>query len=232
MQPRRFARELALLGMSQLANQKPSAVATQDLEALVTAAVRALAGEVQDALEVASGEAQRSQEHLLESATRTSNVEEARAMVQTALEKTQTAINLLGNALQIPEMVQLSNRKEVRSYAIELISMTAKHRTEIDAELNEAMVSWQVKRLPQIDLDILRIAVVEMKYLGVPDRIVINEAIEIAKRYSDEDGFRFINGVLRRWVNRFLNPMAAAAKTVESPPISATTPPDADSPLL
>ncbi|MEM6521373.1 MAG: transcription antitermination factor NusB [Cyanobacteria bacterium P01_C01_bin.70] len=213
MQPRRFARELALLGMSQLSQKKASAIASQDLDVLVTAAVRSLAGEVQDALEVAAGEVQQGQDHLLRSETRANSLEDARSAIQAALEKTQTAINRLGNALQIPEMVQLSNRKEVRGYAIELISITAKYCTEVDVELDEAMVSWQVKRLPRIDRDILRIAVVEMRHLGVPDRVAINEAIEIAKRYSDEDGYRFVNGVLRRWVNRFLHPLEKEEST-------------------
>jgi len=233
MQPRRFARELALLGSSQLNSTKPSAIASQDLDALVTSAVRSLAGEVQDALEVAAGEVQQGQDQLLVSETRASSLDDARASVQTALEKTQAAINRLGSALQIPEMIQLSNRKEIRSYAIELMLVTGKNRDEVDAELDEAMVSWNVKRLPKIDRDILRIAVVEMKYLGVPDRVVINEAIEIAKRYSDEDGYRFINGVLRRWVNRFLQPGGTAPDaeptTEESPlPLKA----DSDAPLV
>jgi N utilization substance protein B len=233
MQPRRFARELALLGSSQLSSTKPSAIANQDLDALVTSAVRSLAGEVQDALEVAAGEVQQGQDQLLASETRASNLDDARVSVQKALEKTQAAINRLGSALQIPEMIQLSNRKEIRSYAIELMLVTGKNRDEVDAELNEAMVSWNVKRLPKIDRDILRIAVVEMKYLGVPDRVVINEAIEIAKRYSDEDGYRFINGVLRRWVNRFLQtaePTSGAAATAEEPPLSM--PADSDAPLV
>ena len=41
-----------------------------------------------------------------------------------------------------------------------------------------------------------------MDYLGTPDRVAINEAVEIAKRYSGEEGFRFINGVLKRVVDR------------------------------
>ncbi|MGD1862404.1 MAG: transcription antitermination factor NusB [Leptolyngbyaceae cyanobacterium] len=213
MQPRRFARELALLGMSQLSQKKASAIASQDLDVLVTAAVRSLAGEVQDALEVAAGEIQQGQDYLLKSETRADSLADARTAIQAGLEKTQTAINRLGSALQMPEMIQLSNRKEVRGYAIELISMTAKHCLDVDVELDEAMVSWQVKRLPRIDRDILRIAVVEMKYLGVPDRVAINEAIEIAKRYSDEEGYRFVNGVLRRWVNRFLHPSAKEEST-------------------
>lgn len=229
MQPRRFARELALLGMGQVTS-KSGAIASQDLEAIVTTAVRSLAGEVQDALEVAAGEVQQGQDQLLQSETRASNLEEARASIQTALEKTQTAINRLGGALQIPEMIQLSNRREIRSYTIELMSTIAKHRAEVDTELDAAMVSWQVKRLPKIDSDILRLAVVEMKYLGVPDRVAINEAIEIAKRYSDEDGFRFINGVLRRWVTRFLKPGTDNPDSANAPdtPEAATVNTDAD----
>ena len=203
MQARRFARELALLGMSQLPD-KVSAIASQDLNGLITAAVQSLVGEVQDVLEVASGDLQRGQDRLLESETRTSDVESARVLVREAIANTQTAINRLGSAVQIPELVQLSNRKEIRSYAIQLLTTTAQYRAEVDADLDIVMVAWQVKRLPQIDRDILRLAVVEMKYLGVPDRVAINEAIEIAKSYSDEDGYRFINGVLRRWGNRFL----------------------------
>lgn len=203
MQARRFARELALLGMSQLPDKVNSTV-TQDLEGLIAAAVQSLTAEAQDALEVASGDLQRSQDRLLESETRTSDMESAKAVVQEAILATQSAINRLGSALQIPELVQRSNRKEIHSYALELLSTTMRHRSQVDTDLDEVMVAWQVKRLPQIDRDILRIAVVEMQYLGIPDRVAINEAIEIAKQYSDEDGYRFINGVLRRWVNRFL----------------------------
>ncbi len=224
MQPRRFARELALLGMSQLSG-KTGEVTTTDLDGLLTTAVRSLAAEVHDALEISTAEVQRAQDELLQSTTRTSNLEEARTLVQSALERTQLAINQLGSALQFPEMVQLSNREEVRSYAITLMEATYRHRAEVDRQLDEAMVSWQVKRLPQIDRDILRIAITEMQYLDVADRVAINEAVEIAKRYSDDDGYRFINGVLRRWVNRFLRP---ASSWVDTPPDLAPCPNDAD----
>ncbi|NET39783.1 MAG: transcription antitermination factor NusB, partial [Cyanothece sp. SIO1E1] len=72
---------------------------------------------------------------------------------------------------------------------------------DIDSLLNQVMVDWQVKRLPQVDRDILRIAITEIMFLGVPDKVAINEAIELAKRYSSDDGHRFINGVMRRVAN-------------------------------
>ena len=79
------------------------------------------------------------------------------------------------------------------------------------------MVAWQVKRLAQIDRDLLRLAIVEMQYLGVPDRVAINEAVELAKRYSDEDGYRFINGVLRRWLEQFRQQMASGGGSDPGP---------------
>ncbi len=216
MQARRIARELALLGMGQLPN-RPEKLTAQTLEELIAAAVRSLAGEARDALEHASADLERSQERLLASETRATDVSGARAMVQDAISATQEAINRLGDSLQIPTLVQTSNQKEVRSYGLELLRYGAQHRTAVDADLDGVMVAWQVKRLAQIDRDILRIAIVEMQYLGLPDRIAINEAVELAKRYSDEDGYRFINGVLRRWFNQYRRSQSPGSAETSTP---------------
>jgi N utilization substance protein B len=201
MQARRIARELALLSISQLP-PKPDRLTTQQLQSFVVAAVRTLTTEVQDTLETAAAELQRSSDRLLSSETRTTDVNSARAMLRDAMELTRTALNRMGTAIDLPETIQLANQQEVRNYAIELLSMVQVHQVELDELLNECMVDWQMKRLARIDRDILRLATVEMQYLGVPDQVAINEAVEIAKRYSGEDGYRFINGVLRRVSDR------------------------------
>lgn len=201
MQARRMARELALLGLSQLSEQ-PGKLVMQDFEKLLLAAVQTLTTEAKDVLETASDELKRGNQHLVDSGTRASDVEKGRAMVEDAIALTQTAINRLAHAVELPEFIRLSNQSEIEAFALELLSNTAKHQAQVDAVLNEAMVAWNLKRLARIDRDILRLAVVEMNYLGTPDRVAINEAVELAKRYSDEDGYRFINGVLRRVVNR------------------------------
>lgn len=96
-------------------------------------------------------------------------------------------------------MIQLANQdKEVGRYAIQLVKLVNEHKTIIDEQISSALVDWQVTRLAQIDRDILRIAVGEMRFLNLPDRVAINEAVELAKRYSGDEGHRFINGVLRR----------------------------------
>lgn len=60
------------------------------------------------------------------------------------------------------------------------------------------MVDWQLERLTHLDRAIIEMAVAEMRYLDVAKPVAINEAIELAKRYSDQGSHRFINGVLRR----------------------------------
>ncbi|MBW4483766.1 MAG: transcription antitermination factor NusB [Tildeniella torsiva UHER 1998/13D] len=201
MQARRMARELALLGLSQLSD-KPGRLAPPDFEKLLLAAIQTLTAEAKDALETAADELKRGNQHLVDSGTRASDVEKGRAMVEDAIALTQTAINRLAHAVELPEFIRLSNQSEIEAFALELLTNTAKYQTQVDAILDEAMVAWNLKRLPRIDRDILRLAVVEIQYLGTPDRVAINEAVELAKRYSDDDGYRFINGVLRRVVSR------------------------------
>jgi N utilization substance protein B len=201
MQPRRIARELALLSLSQM----PSALErldAQQLNNLILAAVRTLTGEIHDALETAAAELKRGSDRLLSSETRAIDVNSAKAMVADAIELTEKAINRLGTAVEIPEVVQLTNQQEVRSYALEILRTINRRQVEIDETLSQALQDWQLNRLPRIDRDILRMAVAEISFLGLPERVAINEAVELAKRYSDEEGHRFINGVLRRVTDR------------------------------
>jgi N utilization substance protein B len=201
MQARRIARELALLSVSQLPSN-PERLEMQQLQNVLVAAVRTLTSEAQDALETASAELQQGSARLLTSETRAVDVESARAMVNEAIALTQTAINRLGVAMDVPEFIQLANQQDVRHYTLEIIGKLKANREQIDQILSTALVDWQLSRLAWIDRDILRIAVTEIVFLGIPDRVAANEAVELAKRYSGEDGHRFINGVLRRVVEQ------------------------------
>ncbi|QYX29836.1 transcription antitermination factor NusB [Sphaerospermopsis torques-reginae] len=200
--PQQIARELALLSLSQLPvnPKKLEKLPDEQLVAkLVLGAVRTLTIEVQDTLNNAAAELQRSNDRLLTSQTRASDLNTARTMLQEAITYTQTAINQLGTAVDFPELIQLANQdKEVRNYAKEIVITVDENRNVLDQIISGALVDWQVTRLAQIDRDILQIAVAEMNFMGVPASIAINEAVELAKRYSGDEGHRFINGVLRR----------------------------------
>nr|WP_319418958.1 transcription antitermination factor NusB [Pleurocapsa sp. FMAR1] len=205
-QPRSIARELALLSISQVKSKK-NKLTEEDLDYLMLAAIRTLTMEVQDNLEVASAEIKQGEDRLLNSETRASDLDGARVMIKEALEVSQTAVNRLGMALEFPEFLQLTNQDQVRQYAIELITVINDNRYEIEQSIENVLVAWQLSRLPRIDRDILRIAVAEIIYLEIPEKVAINESVELAKRYSDEEGFRFINGVLRRLSDRLNDPL-------------------------
>lgn len=68
---------------------------------------------------------------------------------------------------------------------------------EIDALINEKTTGWKTNRMNKVDLSILRLAVYEIKWdEEVPTKVAINEAVELAKRFSSDNGPAFINGVL------------------------------------
>ena len=71
------------------------------------------------------------------------------------------------------------------------------HTDELDEKLNSISMGWKTSRMNKVDLSILRLAVYEMKWdEDVPVKVAINEAVELAKRFSGEEGPAFINGVL------------------------------------
>lgn len=170
----------------------------QELQSFILAAVRTLVGEVKDALEAASLEVKRSSDRLDKSKIFAADIQIAQAMLTEALELAQTAINRIGTAVDLPELIQIANQRVVQDYALSMVQTLNERAQEIDEILEASLVDWQLTRVAQIDRVILKIAVAEIRFLDVPERVAINEAVELAKRYSTEDGHKFVNGVLRR----------------------------------
>ncbi|MFS8117890.1 MAG: transcription antitermination factor NusB [Microcoleus sp.] len=198
---RETARELALLGISQLP-ANPELLEAKKLQDVILAAIRTLTAEVQEALETAASEVQRGSDKLLSSEIRAPDIQSARTMLLEAVELTQTAINRLGSAMEFPELIQLANQQDVRAYALQILTKVSANRVQIDELLSESLIDWQIERLPRIDRDIMRIAIAEILYLGLAEQVSVSEAVQLAKRYSGDEGHRFINGVLRRVVDK------------------------------
>ncbi|MCQ4727248.1 transcription antitermination factor NusB [Anaerotignum faecicola] len=82
-------------------------------------------------------------------------------------------------------------------YIVRAVDGTVEHISDIDKIISENLKGWTIERLNKVDLAILRLAVYEMLYDDeTPDGIVINEAVEIAKKYSSDQAPGFINGIL------------------------------------
>jgi N utilization substance protein B len=92
----------------------------------------------------------------------------------------------------------------IRDYAARLSQLVAEHGDEIDEVLQAALTRWELKRLAVIDRCVLRIGVAELLYEPqVPTRVVLDEAIEIAKQFGTSESGRFVNGVLDRVAHDF-----------------------------
>ena len=78
-----------------------------------------------------------------------------------------------------------------------LLAETVGHLEEIDADINRCSTRWKTSRMPKVDLAIMRLAIGEIRFADdIPDAVAINEAINIAKKYSTEQSAKFIHGVL------------------------------------
>ncbi len=269
MQPRRVARELALLGVNQLP-ATAAKLSEKQLEDLLLAAIRALQEETHETLSTAAAEIQRSdrllhesdplllaasdakeeggsrsltvrlqqaQRHLqrLETALKETSLRDTaqgellelahqaqvalsnagqalehleqrlhsvRHILDEVVQLSQKAVNRVGAALSMPELLHIAQSSEVRAYALQLLTALHAHKEAIDARLQKVLVGWQLQRVGRIERDILRLAVVEMEILASsPDKVAINEAVELAKKYGDPEAAAFVNGVLRRVVD-------------------------------
>lgn len=89
------------------------------------------------------------------------------------------------------------NVAEVGDYAKSLFEGVVEKIAELDECINNYAKGWKTNRLPKVNLAILRLAIYEIKYVdSVPDGVAINEAVELAKKYSGEGDYQFINGIL------------------------------------
>ena len=88
---------------------------------------------------------------------------------------------------------------EVREFSLELIDGTQKHREAIDSKIAQYAKNWELKRMAIVDRNILRQACYELLYRDdIPPKVSINEAINLAKRFSGAEAGKFVNGILDR----------------------------------
>ena len=84
-------------------------------------------------------------------------------------------------------------------FACELVTQVTPRVSELDETIQSASKNWRVDRMARVDRNILRLAVYELSFCpDVPDKVVINEAVELAKRFGADNASAFVNGILDR----------------------------------
>lgn len=84
-------------------------------------------------------------------------------------------------------------------FANEIVRSYAANEDEIDGLIRASSHHWRLERMPIVDRNVLRVAIVELRDMGdIPKRVTLNEAVELAKRFGSEGSGSFVNGVLDR----------------------------------
>ncbi|MGM0379376.1 MAG: transcription antitermination factor NusB [Bacillota bacterium] len=97
---------------------------------------------------------------------------------------------------------KIGNKKEFK-YGSKVLKEFLKDKDMVDDHIKANLDNWHITRLPKIDLAIMRLAITEFFYLeDIPIEVSVNEAIELAKEYSDKESSSFINGVLGSIINK------------------------------
>ena len=114
----------------------------------------------------------------------------------------------LATALEFSDLSGIESRDperadQAREYAKQLASGAREHRDELDRAIAELAEGWPLDRQPAVDRNILRLAIYEIKYVdSVPPIVAVDEAVELAKRYSTEESGKFVNGVLAGYLRK------------------------------
>ena len=205
MQTRTLSRELALFVRGQCAERERSSAVEDNLEILLQRALDSLMQHWREVLDHCASDLEKAQQSLLDSELQDGNASGDVASVRNHLRETLTGaeqvLNGLSASLELPRLLALADQKQVREEAMQRIQLVLKSREQIDEQLDGVMEGWRLRRLPRIDRDILRLAVVDLRSMHTPASVACSEAVELANRYSDEQGRRMINGVLRRLQN-------------------------------
>ncbi|NBR86993.1 MAG: transcription antitermination factor NusB, partial [Verrucomicrobia bacterium] len=94
-----------------------------------------------------------------------------------------------------------------RLFADPLIKGTLEHRTEVDAVIQKFAKNWDIGRMATVDRNILRLAIYEMLHRDdIPPVVSINEAVDIAKKFSTDDSGKFVNGILDKVRGELMRP--------------------------
>ena len=211
MQARRAARELAFILFSQF-DKKITNYTREDLQDIILKSVRILTSTATDELRTALGAlvAMRDQienyeadaEENLKRPIGAANIPVPIPMTSDMRGRINEMIDIAEKsmlALEIAEFTTLDSQHDVKNYAIQIADFFQKNHEEVDEIIQKYAKNWDLGRLVKMDKDILRIAIVELLYIkDAPMKVVVDEALELAKKYSTEDSAAFINGVLAK----------------------------------
>ena len=196
-----LSRELSLISLGLIKDKGDLKLNKSQIEEIFESALDSLINHCRDELDNCESNLENASQKILESELQEgidSSFSNGREELKKSIKKIETVMNTLSITLDFPKLIVSSGQIDIREDVNQRISNIINNLTTIDSEIDQSMDGWRLKRLPKIDRDILRLAYVDINFLDTPIAVACDEAVNLANKYSDMQGRKFINGVLRR----------------------------------
>jgi len=201
MHNKSLSRELSLISLGLIKDKGDFKLNKFQIEEIFDSALDSLINHCRDELDNCESELENASQKILDSELQegvNSSFSNVRDLLKKSLVKMETVMNTLSITLDFPKLIVSSSQIDIRDDVKHRISNTINNLTIIDSDIDQAMDGWRLKRLPRIDRDILRLAYVDINFLNTPVAVACDEAVNLANKYSDMQGRKLINGILRR----------------------------------
>jgi len=201
MHNRSLSRELSLISLGLIKDKGDFKLNKFQIEEVFESALDSLINHCRDELDNCESELENASQKILESELQEgidSTFSNVRNELKKSLTKIESVMNTLSTTLDFPKLIVSCEQSDIREDVNQRISNIINNLKIIDSDIDQSMVGWRLKRLPRIDRDILRLAYVDINFLNTPIAVACDEAVNLANKYSDLQGRKFINGVLRR----------------------------------
>ena len=201
MHNKSLSRELSLISLGLIKDKGDFKLNKFQIEEIFDSALDSLINHCRDELDNCESELENASQKILDSELQegvNSSFSNVRDLLKKSLVKMETVMNTLSITLDFPKLIVSSSQIDIRDDVKDRISTTINNLKIIDSDIDQAMDGWRLKRLPRIDRDILRLAYVDINFLNTPVAVACDEAVNLANKYSDMQGRKLINGILRR----------------------------------
>ena len=201
MHNRSLSRELSLISLGLIKDKGDFKLNKVQIEEIFESALDSLINHCREELDNCESELENASQKILDSELQEgvdSSYSSVRDELKKSLTKIETVMNTLSVTLDFPKLIVSSGQIDIREDVNQRICNIINNLKSIDSDIDQVMDGWRLKRLPRIDRDILRLAYVDINFLNTPVAVAGDEAVNLANKYSDLQGRKFINGVLRR----------------------------------
>ena len=199
-----LSRELSLISLGLIKDDGNLKFDKFQIEEIIDSALDSLINHLREDLDNCEIDIETASQNILDSELIEgfdSSLIKVRDELKKSLFKIEKVMNSLSVILDFPKLIAVSDQYDLREDVNQRIQKVINNIKNIDSQVDSIMDGWRFKRLPRVDRDILRLAYVDINFLNTPISVACDEAVNLANKYSDTQGRKMINGVLRRLQN-------------------------------